>query len=200
MAAVPPDLLDVLATHRAPSLAEPAPRRAAVAAILRGPPTELEILLMRRREHPRDPWSGHVSMPGGRHDPEDVDLLATAIRETHEEVGLALEPDHQLVCELMAVQARARGKIVPMDVTPFVFRHVRGEPRPGIEAEEVFWLPLDAVVSGRHDKPFEFRDESGPRELPGVEHDGRLAWGLTLHMIRMMLRAGGLPLEDLPRR
>lgn len=200
MPVLPPDLLDVLAAHRAPALAEPAQRRAAVAAILRGGPRDLEILLMRRREHPRDPWSGHISMPGGRHDPTDADLLATVVRETHEEVGLALSPEHELVCELMAVQARARGKIVPMDVTPFVFRHQEGTPQPGVEAEEVFWLPLDVVISGRHDKPFVFADEQGQRELPGVEHDGRLVWGLTLHMIRMLLRAGGLPLDELPRR
>ncbi len=39
------------------------------------------------------------------HDPTDADLLATVVRETHEEVGLVLSPEGQLVCELMAVQA-----------------------------------------------------------------------------------------------
>lgn len=165
-----------------------------MAAILREQHDTLDLLLMLRREHPLDPWSGHVSLPGGRHDPCDADLLATALRETHEEVGLALDPERELLCRLTPVQARARGRIVPMDVTPFVFRWTGSDiPQPGIEAAEVFWLPLGAVASGALDTDYLYEDDRGPRTLPGVEYEGRVVWGLTLHMIRMLLTAGGAP-------
>lgn len=194
MSILPPDLFERLAVHEAPLSDDPPARRAAVAAILRGEESALEVLLMRRREHPIDPWSGHVSFPGGRHDPEDADLLATALRETHEEVGLALDPERELLCRLTPVPARARGRIVPMDITPFVFRWSGAdEPRPGIEAAEVFWLPLAPVAAGALDTDYEYEDDRGPRTLPGVEYEGRVVWGLTLHMIRMLLTAGGAP-------
>ena len=42
------------------------PRRAAVAVILRDAMRGPEVLFIRRAEHPRDPWSGHMAFPGGR--------------------------------------------------------------------------------------------------------------------------------------
>ncbi|MBA3258253.1 MAG: NUDIX domain-containing protein, partial [Gemmatimonadales bacterium] len=61
---------------------------AAVALVLVPDPDS--VLLIRRAERTGDPWSGHMALPGGRRDSEDSDLIATAIRETAEEVGLQL--------------------------------------------------------------------------------------------------------------
>ena len=46
------------------------------------------VLLARRALHPDDPWSGHAGLPGGRWEPGDESLLATALREAQEEVGI----------------------------------------------------------------------------------------------------------------
>ena len=64
----------------------PDTREAAVAVLVR-PREELEILLIKRAEHEKDPWSGHMALPGGRRDPDDADLLTTALREAEEEIG-----------------------------------------------------------------------------------------------------------------
>ena len=68
-----------------------------MAAILRPGDPEPEVLLIRRAEKVGDPWSGHMAFPGGRADPRDPDLRATAVRETREEVGLDLENDAELI-------------------------------------------------------------------------------------------------------
>ncbi|MGH7466016.1 MAG: NUDIX domain-containing protein, partial [Longimicrobiales bacterium] len=65
----------------------PEQREAAVAILVR-PRDALELLLIRRAELHGDPWSGHIALPGGRRAPDDADLLATACRETEEEVGV----------------------------------------------------------------------------------------------------------------
>jgi 8-oxo-dGTP pyrophosphatase MutT (NUDIX family) len=44
-------------------------------------PREAELLLIRRAEHPSDPWSGHMALPGGRNDPQDTSLYETVVRE-----------------------------------------------------------------------------------------------------------------------
>ena len=98
-----------------------APRRAAVSVLLRYRDGEPEVLLMRRAEHEGDRWSGHVSFPGGREEDHDPTLRATAVRETREEVGIDLDATARAIGQLDAVRAIARGKILPMSITPFVF-------------------------------------------------------------------------------
>ena len=63
-------------------------KRAAVVLALRGEALDAEALFIVRATDERDPWSGHVALPGGREEPGDADLLETALRELREETGL----------------------------------------------------------------------------------------------------------------
>jgi 8-oxo-dGTP pyrophosphatase MutT (NUDIX family) len=49
---------------------------------------ELRVVLTKRRVDLRR-HAGEISFPGGRHDPHDLDLTETALREAEEEIGLA---------------------------------------------------------------------------------------------------------------
>ena len=91
--------------------------KAAVAVLL--VPDPLSVLLIRRSEREGDPWSGHVALPGGRAELEDVDLAATAIRETAEEVGVLLDRT-QLLGALDDVAPRSSVPRI-FTVRPFVF-------------------------------------------------------------------------------
>jgi 8-oxo-dGTP pyrophosphatase MutT (NUDIX family) len=91
---------------------------AAVALVRARSPRE-SILLIRRTERVNDPWSGHWSLPGGRREPEDRDLLHTALRELAEECSILLTPE-QLEA---ALPATSLGRLLGprMLVAPFVF-------------------------------------------------------------------------------
>ena len=66
-------------------------RTAAVAVVLRPGTDSPEVLLIERTRVEGDPWSGQMALPGGRRDAADRSLLETAVRETREETGVALD-------------------------------------------------------------------------------------------------------------
>ena len=166
--------------------------RAAVALILRpqtGPPgAGLEALFIRRAEHPLDPWSGHMAFPGGRFDREDPDLLATAVRETREEVGLDLSPARRLG-RLHDVQAGIR-RNANLAVTPWVFGW-RGEAPLTLSEEvaEALWVPLPHLADPERRVEHPWEREGVRYRFPGIAVGPRTIWGLTLAMVEDFLQA-----------
>ena len=126
---------------------EPGLQRAAVAMVLREVEAGLELLFIRRAEHPNDPWSGQMAFPGGRTEPGDVGLRATAIRETREELGLDLERQGLFLGALDEVRAMARLRPMNLAIAPFVFRlDADGALTPSEEVESAHWLPLAGLL------------------------------------------------------
>ena len=163
--------------------------RAAVAILLRLREGAPEVLLMRRAEREGDRWSGQIGLPGGHADAEDADLHATALREVREEVGLDLARDARLVGRLHPVQARARGELFQMWITPFVFCSTAElEPRLGPEAVETFWFPLDRARSGELAWTHRYRRGDEERVLPAWRDGEHVVWGLTYQILSGLLR------------
>jgi 8-oxo-dGTP pyrophosphatase MutT (NUDIX family) len=188
-------LATLLAT-RAPARSAPKlGEQAAVAMLLREvePGLGPEVLLMQRSERAGDPWSGHVSLPGGRAGKGDADLLAAAVRETREEVGLDLERCARELGSLDPIPAMARGRVLPLTITPFVFARTEEQPLTlGAEATSCFWLPLAEAASGRLDSVHEYRLGPVRLELPCWRYRDYVVWGLTYQMLgRLLALAGG---------
>jgi len=159
--------------------------RAAVAIVLRENSTGPQILLIRRAERAGDPWSGHMAFPGGREDPRDESLLATALRETREELSLDLSYAGRLLGALSVLPAIARGRATGMVIAPFVFELTEEAPiayKPD-EVSEAVWVPVEPLMRGalRTTIPYEM---SGQRlTLPAHDFEGRIVWGLTYRML-----------------
>lgn len=161
-----------------------APRRAAVAAVLRYDGASPQVLLMKRVERQTDRWSGHVSFPGGRAEPEDATLVHTAIRETREELGVDLSQTARRIGQLDDTMAVARGKVIPMAIRPYVFVQTEAaEVILGDEAESHFWLPLDQVASGALDDTMTYKLGPVPMQFPCWRWGGYTIWGLTHKML-----------------
>lgn len=164
-------------------------RVAAVAVVLHDEPSP-RVLLMKRAERVGDPWSGHISLPGGGYQASDGELLTTAIRETREELGIELT-GARLLGSFDALSPRLSGP-GEIAVTPFVFttRAVL-EPVCGPEAVAAFWLPLELAASGALDGTY--RVPVRDVDYPSWTYEGHVIWGLTLRILQVVIAGGPAP-------
>jgi 8-oxo-dGTP pyrophosphatase MutT (NUDIX family) len=179
----------------------PRGRRAAVAAVLREREAALELLFIHRAEHPRDPWSGQMAWPGGRVDDEDPGPLAAALRETREELALDLERDAGFLGALSEVRTHLRRGPGPLSVVPFVFE-LKGEPAlvPNQEVQEALWVPLSFLLERGNRGRMIWTGGGVPLVMPCYRFEGRVIWGLTLHMLdellELLAEAGAVPKDE----
>ncbi len=138
------------------------------------------IFTERHHELPRH--AGEISFPGGRRDPEDPDLIATALREAHEEVGLDPE-DVEIVGALLPVQTIASGYVI----YPFVGlipADVRWAPS-ATEVAAVIDLPLADVAAGYGRRRVQRRGGAIRTDTYLVgEH---MIWGATARIVADLL-------------
>jgi len=157
--------------------------RAAVALVLRDGAAGLELLFIRRAEQEADPWSGQMGFPGGRAEPGDGDLRATAIRETLEEVGIDLGGGGEFLGALDEVQAMARLRPQDLVIAPHVFRlPAPADAAPGPEVGSVHWLPLDEIRQERWLATMDYVHQGATLQFPCLRYDELVIWGLTFRM------------------
>jgi 8-oxo-dGTP pyrophosphatase MutT (NUDIX family) len=177
--------------ERYPVLAPPVPTAgAAVMIVLRDGLSEVETLLIVRANNPGDPASGDVAFPGGHVGEEDGSLLATALRELEEEVGLT---ESDLVGPPRYVGTRFTQRF-GLHVGVFaVALGPHGNPpvvRDSTEVAHVFWLPRSALGITRK---VHRETARGLLEVNATVVDGQVLWGFTRRVLREFF---GLPTED----
>ena len=133
--------------------------------------------------------AGQISFPGGRRDPVDADLVATALREAEEELGI--DPSGVTILgQLDDVPTPVGFVITPLVgwlVEPAPFRI---EPR---EVVEYFEVQLDDLTA-----PGTFKNR-GERDIAGIDYpipefhvDDRLIWGATARITQRLLEIARL--------
>lgn len=168
---------------------DPATRHAAVAVILRERVERTEVLLIRRAERPGDPWSGHMAFPGGHLDADDDHLVAAALRETREEVGLDIA-EAALLGPLEPVRANPRGRPINLFVQPFVFAPPQdGVLVPNHEVAEAIWWPLDALARADELTELTWAPRGVTGRYPGYRTDAGIVWGMTYRMLNHLFES-----------
>jgi 8-oxo-dGTP pyrophosphatase MutT (NUDIX family) len=164
------------------------PAGAAVLVPLVNRPEGLRLLLTRRTDHLRD-HAGQISFPGGRVEPEDDGPVATALRETEEEIGL---PRRQVeVVGTLPIYAT----VTAFQVTPVVALIEPGFELSLDEGEvaEAFEVPLAFLMDPANHRHHEFDFAGQSRRFlsmpwQGVDAAGQpreyFIWGATAAMLR----------------
>ncbi|WP_332811273.1 CoA pyrophosphatase [Sphingomonas sp.] len=151
------------------------PAAVLVAIVDRPDPTV--ILTMRTdtiRRHP-----GQVAFPGGRVDPEDEDVIAAALREAEEEIGL---PRDQV--EIVGIADLYR-TITGYEVTPvigIVPPDLPLTPQPD-EVAAIFEVPLRHLIAPEHQVMRTMERNGQEHFYYEIEWEDRRIWGATAGMI-----------------
>ena len=143
----------------------------------------LRVLLTWRSEHLRA-HAGQICFPGGRADDTDRDLRHTALRETHEEVGLPME--HVQILGRLGEYHTASGYCI----TPFVgFINNPTElvPNPH-EVAAVLEPPLQFFMQPTIYELHTREVQDGTHSYYVVNYDGYVIWGATCAMIVELYR------------
>lgn len=143
--------------------------------------SELTVLLTQRSAELKH-HAGQISFPGGSMEDHDADILATALRETHEEVGI--EPGHVNVIGYLEPMPTVTG----FAVTPII-GVVDNPAEYAVDINEVeyaFEVPLAYLLDKRNALASE-RDYRG-HKIPIIEfrYDGHRIWGATAHMLLVL--------------
>jgi len=136
------------------------------------------VILTKRSSHLKH-HPGQIAFPGGKQDDGDADVVAAALREADEEIGLAPEnvrvlgtlPRHETVTSFTVTP------VIGEVLAPFDFR-----PEPG-EVDEVFRVPLSHVTNPANFLIEGRRWRGQRRQYHTVPFGPYYIWGATARML-----------------
>lgn len=158
---------------------------AVLAPVFRDARGRLRLVFIRRGPHGRH--AGQIAFPGGRREPEDASLLATALREAEEEIGL--EPRRvEILAELPVVPTVATG----FRIAPFLGRLAGAPPtwrRQETEIDEILEVAVDDLLdpAAHGEEPWQLPEWSAPRLIPFYRIGRYKLWGATYRIVEPLL-------------
>ncbi|OLO03118.1 MULTISPECIES: CoA pyrophosphatase [Salinicola] len=172
-----------LQAHRPRRLNNAYPQAAVLLPIVARP--EPTLLFTQRTAH-LSQHAGQVAFPGGKREPEDIDLLATALRETQEEIALA-PAQVEIIGRLSDVIS-----LYGLRVTPYVgliAPDLSLVAEPG-EIETIFEVPLRLFIDDRRSHTDVIPVDDRSWYVPSYPFEGRVIWGLSAMMLVELLAVG----------
>lgn len=151
--------------------------------VIEGGDSALSLLLTQRAAELKH-HGGQVSFPGGRMEEHDADIEFTALRETHEEVGIA----HHDVSVIGYLEPMPT--ITGYAVTPVVglVDSAAQMSLDRTEVEFVFEVPLPFLLDPRNKKMVERDVQGRVATLAEFHYDGQRIWGATAFIILQFIK------------
>jgi 8-oxo-dGTP pyrophosphatase MutT (NUDIX family) len=135
---------------------------------------------------------GQVSFPGGVHDPHDESLLATALRESGEEIGLQSQ-DIELLGALEPISTVTTGFLVHtfVGLIPYPYPFQLNSR----EVAEILVVPVSFLADARQWSRRTFRTDNRPLTAYFIAYDDHLIWGATARILKNFLELNGIELN-----
>ena len=139
---------------------------------------QLNLVLTQRTAHLYD-HAGQISFPGGRQDEGDADIIATALRESNEEIGT----DSSRIKIIGTLPQYVT--VTAYEITPVV---AKSPPQKYVcdpfEVADAFEVPLVHLLDEKNWRRDSFMREGQRREYWAVPFNERYIWGATAGMLR----------------
>lgn len=161
-------------------------KQAAVLMTLFPKNEEWHIVLIERNANDRDQHAGQLGFPGGKAEPSDDTMLATALRETEEEVGISREQ--------VKILGNLTGIYIPVSnfqVHPFL-GYLNAQPAYQLQASEVndvLEVPLShfQLPGTRRVTDIRINTQITLKNVPYFDLHGQVLWGATAMMLNELL-------------
>lgn len=139
-----------------------------------------QVLLTKRTERV-ETHKGQMSFPGGFREPLDATWLATALRETWEEVGIRHE-EIRMLGRLDPVWTKNQVKMLPF---VGVISHREAFNINSEEVEKTIWLPVQVLLE-KGIQPVQIPLGAARLESIGIHWEGELIWGATAKILEQL--------------
>ena len=137
-------------------------------------------ILMTKKSHILKLHAGEIAFPGGKHDPEDHDLLETALREAREEINLSIRHEH-VIGQLEPVTT-LNSKFI---IYPFVaVVNLLPRLKDNLEVETILNIPLFPLLKtmSKDMDPAHRLIE----EMYTFTYQNHLIWGASARMLKQI--------------
>ncbi len=148
------------------------------------------LLFIHRTLIRNDHHSGQVAFPGGQCNSSDNDARATALRETHEEIGVAPE-DVRILGQLRDTMTITNFQVTPIvGVIPWPYELI---PQPE-EVSRIFTIPLSWLINSENREVRYHKIQLRGQSIPVIHfnpYDNEILWGASARMTVLLLEALG---------
>lgn len=150
-----------------------------------------EIILTQRAAHMKT-HRGQVAFPGGRREAHDPDLVATALRESHEEIGL-FPGDVEVVAPLSQVISRYGILVSPFVGVVSGREELQANPE---EIDSIFRVPVSFFLEDKRLRTDELAFRNMRLQVPCWEWEGYHIWGMSaLVLVDLLNNAFGARID-----
>jgi 8-oxo-dGTP pyrophosphatase MutT (NUDIX family) len=144
-------------------------------------------LVMTHRTDQVNAHKNQISFPGGGMEPGDADLVATALRESNEEIGLA-PSDVEILGEMADSFTMSGYRVRPVVGRipyPYAFK---SNPR---EVRELLFVPWTLFAEGQHHRREQMQIAERTFDVDCYQFERHTIWGVTAHIARQLVEATG---------
>lgn len=146
---------------------------------------EVYLVFTQRHEY-KGAHSGQISFPGGKKDPEDESILYTAVRETHEEIGIVV-PVENVINSLTWLYVPPSNFVI----YPFIAFY-EGEPKfekEEKEVKEILEFRLKDLIDERNQKEYIYENNALKIKFssPSYQISQKVIWGATAMILSEFL-------------